>query len=87
MLTENCRFANIEDSPLANFAIGARIGQPDLSLLDEFNAKCLAGDGPRALAEAIRSHPNGANMIVLAPTIAMVESINFEVCLCLCILN
>jgi hypothetical protein len=79
MLTENCRFANIDDSPLAKFAVGARIGQPDLSLLDAFNAKCLAGDGPQALAEAIRRHPNGADMIVLAPTIAMVESINSEV--------
>lgn len=78
MLTENCRYTNISDSPLAEFAKGARIGEPNLNLLDKFNATCLASD--EDLSNALSSHPNGSNMIVLAPTHKIVDSINIQVC-------
>lgn len=44
VLTENCRYANILESMLANFAIGARVSEPDMRLLDEINYLCLVED-------------------------------------------
>ena len=75
-MTENCRFTNIDDSPLAKFALGARIGRPDENLLQEMNAYCLAGDGENALSDALQRHPNGYRMVVLAPTHKAVDSVN-----------
>lgn len=78
-MTENCRFANLNESPLAMFALGARIGEPNLDYLDEMNVHCLAGDGDDALLRALKAHPNGADMVILAPTHAIVDSINKQV--------
>ena len=43
-LKENCRFANLNESLLANFNFHARRGYPNEALLDSVNSTCFTGN-------------------------------------------
>lgn len=83
-LIENCRFKDINASPLANFNNSARIGCPNENLLDQINAQCLQINPQFSLlfSEGGPLHPSkrpdGHKVLCLAPTWKVVNGINDE---------
>jgi len=91
ILTENCRFDNISESLLAQFAEGARVSNPDMRLIDKINLVCLVDSREhlqQRLAERDLLHNSTClpsqildkrKVVILAPTHEVVNEINSKV--------
>jgi hypothetical protein len=80
-LMENCRFRDLTASPLASFNKTARIGQPDVELLDAINARVqINADYESLFHDYGPLHPtkrdNGHKILCLAGTWKVVNEIN-----------
>ena len=78
-LTENCRFKNIKESPLAEFNETARIGIPNEKLLNMINSKCIVSNEERLQLYLNERPKNDQDLTVyLATTNKVVKDINYK---------